>query len=158
MFHPVVRDDRKNWKYLIKLFNDLLRMDGFELYEKNHISGRAIYGWRCVDHKNIFIQNQVKNLNHSFDSDHIRVQIEAMNSAIDKNPYDAIGKAKELLETCCKTILLNKNNSIDGNWDVIRLTKETCSILKLTPDDINNAAKASETIKKLLGNLSVISQ
>ncbi|MCL1994161.1 MAG: abortive infection family protein [Spirochaetes bacterium] len=158
MFHPAVRDENKNWEYLIKLFNDLLRIDGFELYEKPHISGSTLYGWRCINSVNIVIQNQVRNLIQSFDSEHIRVQIEAMNIAIDKNPYDAIGKAKELLETCCKTILNYNGIVLDTSWDVIRLTKETCNVLKLTPDDIANTNKASETIKRLLGNLSVISQ
>jgi len=158
MFHPAVRDEKKNWKRLLELINDLLHVDGYELHEKAHISGRTVYDWRSMDNKNVVIQNQVENLIQSFNSDYIRTQIKAMNSAIDTHPYDAIGKAKELLETCCKTILNNKGVSIDTDWDIIRLTKETCGVLKLTPDDIDNAAKASETIKKLLGNLSVISQ
>ena len=53
---------------------------------------------------------------------------------------------------------MERKVAADPDWDVIRLNKETCKLLKLTPDDIDNAAKASETIKKLLGNLSVISQ
>ena len=52
-----------------------------------------------------------------------------------------------MLETCCKTVLNNKGVSINANWDIIRLTKETCGVLKLTPNDIDNAAKARETIK-----------
>jgi hypothetical protein len=81
-----------------------------------------------------------------------------MNETIEKQPYEAIGKAKELFENCCKTILAEKNNPIETNWDVIRLTKETCKVLKLTPDDIDDTERASETIKKLLGNLVAISQ
>ena len=81
-----------------------------------------------------------------------------MNESIDKQPYEAIGKAKELFENCCKTILLERKIDSDPDWDVIRLNKETCKLLKLTPDDIDNAARASETIRKLLGNLSVICQ
>ena len=158
MFHPVVRDDKKNWKHLLDLINDLLRADDYELYEKSSISGRAVYGWRIASNRNAVIQNQAANLMQKFGSTYIRAQIESMNIAIDKNPYDAIGKAKELLETCCKTILNKKNVFYKTEWDIIKLTKETCSVLKLTPDDIDNAAKASEVIKKLLSNLSVISQ
>ena len=158
MFHPAVRDEKKNWKRLLELVNELLRVDGYELYEKAHISGRSVYDWRSVNSQNIVIQNQAQNLIQSFDSDYISTQITAMNVAIDSNPFDAIEKAKELLEACCKTILKSKGISINTDWDVIRLTKETCGVLKLTPDDIDNAAKASDIIKKLLGNLSVISQ
>ena len=83
---------------------------------------------------------------------------ELYEDSIDKQPYEAIGKAKELFENCYKTILGDRKVVIDLEWDVIKLNRETCKLLKLTPDDIDNAAKASEMIKKLLGNLSVISQ
>ena len=158
IFHPAVRDENKDWKGLLKLINDLLRIDGYELYGKSHISNRTEYSWRNIAHRNAVIHNQTQSLIQSFNTDYIRVQIDAMNEAIDASPYDAIGKAKELLEICCKTILNNKNIPINEDWDVIRLTKETCGALNLTPDNIDNAAKASETIKKILGNLSVISQ
>ena len=158
IFHPAVRNEKNKWRPLLELINELLRIDGYELYEKSHISGRTVYDWRSISNQNVVIENQTENLMHSFNSDYIRAQITAMNAAIDSNPYDAIGKAKELLETCCKTILKSKGISINANWDVIRLTKATCSALKLTPDDIDDEAKASDVIKKLLGNLSAISQ
>jgi len=158
MFHPAVRDEKKNWKRVLDLINELLHIDDHELYEKSYLSNMAVYGWRNTNNKNAVIQSQAKNLMEKFDSDYIRAQIKTMNSAIDDNPYDAIGKAKELLETCCKTILKSKMVTINKDWDIPKLTKETCGVLKLTPDDIDNAAKASETIKKLLANLSVISQ
>ena len=81
-----------------------------------------------------------------------------MNKSIDEKPYEAIGKAKELFENCCLTILEERQQPIEHDWDVTRLTKETCRVLKLTPDNIESAEKASETIKKLLGNLAAISQ
>jgi predicted nucleic acid-binding protein len=158
MFHPAVRDESKNWEQLLKLINDLLRIDGYELSEKPHTSGKTSYKWQCVDNKNVVIQSLAQNIIQNFDSDYIRTQVETIITTTDKNPYDAIGKSKELLETCCKTILKNMNISTNTDWDVIKLTKETCGVLKLTPDNIDNATKASETIKKLLGNLSVISQ
>jgi hypothetical protein len=158
MFHPVVRDEKKNWKRLLDLINELLLIDNHELYEKSFLSNRAVYGWRNVNKHNTVIQIQADNLIQKFNSDYIRAQINTMNMAINNNPYESIGKAKELLETCCKTILNNKNVIINNDWDIIKLTKETCSVLKLTPDNIDNSAKASDTIKKLLANLSVISQ
>lgn len=45
-FHPAVRDERKNWKHLLALINSLLIVDGYELFEETHISGRPKYGWR----------------------------------------------------------------------------------------------------------------
>jgi len=158
MFHPAVRDEKKNWKRLLVFINEKLRIDNFELYEASYLSDKAVYGWRNIKNQNIVIQNQAENIIQKFNSDYIRTQFAAMNLAIENSPYDAIGKAKELLETCCKTILIKKDIPINKDWDIIRLTKETSSILKLTPDDIENTAKASDIIKRLLANLSNISQ
>ena len=49
MFHPFVRNEKEPWgEFLIK-FNELLAPDGYELYEKSHISGRAVYGYHRLD-------------------------------------------------------------------------------------------------------------
>jgi hypothetical protein len=39
-----------------------------------------------------------------------------------ENPTDAIGKANELIESCCKTILENEQIAWDKNWDMSKLT------------------------------------
>ena len=49
MFNPYVRQETMPWQeYLIK-FNELLAPDGYEIYEKSHISGRAVYDFRRLD-------------------------------------------------------------------------------------------------------------
>ena len=48
MFHPIVRNESQPWKKILSIINDLLRIDGYELYEHSHISGRAIYTWREI--------------------------------------------------------------------------------------------------------------
>ena len=50
MLHPAVRDEKQPWQEYLKKFNELLGMDGYELYEKEHISGRAVYGYREIDY------------------------------------------------------------------------------------------------------------
>lgn len=50
MLHPFVRDEKQPWQEYLKKFNELLNPDGYELYEKNHISGRAVYSYREIDH------------------------------------------------------------------------------------------------------------
>lgn len=158
MFHPYVRNEKSAWNIVLNDINSLLLHDGYEIYEKGQISGRSVYGWKDILTKNIVIERQAENLAEKFNSEYIINQIKSMNGMIEISPYDAIGKAKELFESCCKTILKENNLPIENDWDIIRLTKEVCKILKLTPDDIDNAVKASDTIKKLLGNLSAISQ
>jgi len=98
----------------------------------------------------------VKMTARGFNSSYINTQINRMEIAIDNDPALAIGTAKELLETCCKTILLERNSSVEGKPDVPRLTRLTLKELKLTPDDIPNKSKGSEIIKRLLQNLSTI--
>ena len=62
-------------------------------------------------------------------------------------------KAKELIESCCKTILDNKGVTWDKNWDMSKLTGETLKLLNLTPKNIPDSDPVSENIKAVLGNL-----
>ena len=46
VFHPYVRDEQRDWKRFFNEINKLIRIDGYELYPKEQVSGRDIYGWR----------------------------------------------------------------------------------------------------------------
>lgn len=43
MLHPAVRDESSQWKDYLEKFNSLLRVDGYELYPAQRISGRDVY-------------------------------------------------------------------------------------------------------------------
>lgn len=92
-------------------------------------------------------------LQEKFSSEYLSKQIELMLKMQVENPTDAIGKAKELIESCCKTILDNQNVSWDKNWDMSKLTGETLNLLNLTPKAIPDTDPVSENIKAVLGNL-----
>lgn len=94
-----------------------------------------------------------ENLQKSFSSEYLSKQIEIMLKMQTENPTDAIGKAKELIESCCKTILDNKGVTWDKNWDMSKLTGETLNLLNLTPKSIPDTDPVSESIKAVLGNL-----
>lgn len=79
-----------------------------------------------------------------------------MESAVDNDPGLAIGTAKELVETVCKTILEDRGITLDGNLELPKLVKQTAAELKLTPSDIPDEVKASDSIKRLLKNLADI--
>lgn len=49
VFHPAVRHENGYWKEFLDEINGLLRVDGYELYPENKISGRDVYGWRKYD-------------------------------------------------------------------------------------------------------------
>ena len=92
-------------------------------------------------------------LQEKFTSEYLSKQIELMLRMQTENPTDAIGKAKELIESCCKTILENEKITWDKNWDMGNLTRETLKHLKLTPEAISDTDPVSENIKAVLGNL-----
>lgn len=85
-------------------------------------------------------------------------QIERMNLAVEKDPTLAIGTAKELVESVCKTILTEREISFSPDADVPKLVKETRQALGLIPDAIPNSAKGADTIRRLLSNLGNVAQ
>lgn len=91
-----------------------------------------------------------------FDAQHMADQIRRMESAVESDPSLAIGTAKELIETCCKTILAERGKPVTGKPDIPALTKETLKELKLVPDGVPDSARGSEVIKRLLSNLGTI--
>lgn len=98
-----------------------------------------------------------------FDAAYIQTQVTRIESAIENDPALAIGSAKELVETCCKTILGERGVEVDDNMDVPKLVKTTLRELKLTPDDVRapkketeTASKAAESMKRMLQNLGGI--
>ncbi|WP_044479815.1 protein kinase domain-containing protein, partial [Paenibacillus antibioticophila] len=49
MFHPLVRSEKSDWQSVKESVNELLKMDGYEIYEIEKISGRSVYSYRyCV--------------------------------------------------------------------------------------------------------------
>lgn len=92
-------------------------------------------------------------LQEKFTSEYLSKQIELMIRMQIENPTDAIGKAKELIESCCKTILENEKIVWDKNWGISKLTSETLNYLNLTPQTITDTDPVSANIKAVLGNL-----
>jgi len=90
------------------------------------------------------------------DAKHLVQQIRRMELSVETDPSLAIGTAKELIETCCKTILAERSVTISGTADVSTLTKETLKALKLVPEGIPDAARGADVIKRLLSNLGTI--
>lgn len=93
---------------------------------------------------------QVLNANH------LAEQIRRLEASVENDPSLAIGTAKELIETCCKTILAERGKPVTGSPDVSVLTKETLKELKLVPECIPEAARGADVIKRLLSNLGTI--
>lgn len=91
-----------------------------------------------------------------FDARHLAEQLQRMEKAIEEDPSLAIGTAKELIETCCKTILAERGKPVAGTPDISNLTKDTLKELKLVPDGVPDSTRGADVIKRLLMNLGTI--
>ena len=108
VFHPIVRLEDSDWEKYLSEINDLIKFDGYKIVQSTSISGRAVYG--VVKVKNDELINEYSSkLKNEFNTDYINSQISVMIEMIDRNPNFAIGKAKELLESCAKTDLDDLN-------------------------------------------------
>jgi hypothetical protein len=79
--------------------------------------------------------DQLAETAHALDAHALRKQIDRIRNSMDDDPSLAIGTAKELLETTCKTILADFGITADQAWDLTRLVKETRNVLYLVPED-----------------------
>ena len=156
--HPVVRADPIEVTRLVQTYNDALRADGYELTKTAEISGRPIYSARFVGDTIAPNVKAAREVLESLDLGYVSQQITRMEAAVANDPELAIGTAKELIETCCKTILHERGVDLPSKPDLAKLVKTTAKELKLTPDDIPDEAKAVNSIRRLLSNLASVAQ
>lgn len=93
-----------------------------------------------------------------FDLPELHRQIQRMQAAVEDDPALAIGTAKELVESVCKTILEQRQISFPEDADIGQLVKEARKALGLIPESIPNSAKGAESIRRLLSNLGNVAQ
>jgi hypothetical protein len=156
LLHPVVRADKDEVERLRLTFNKALREDGYELVECDRVSGRPLFNARLTAAQIVPATQKLKTAFEHATMTYVVQQITRMEAAIEVDPGLAIGTAKELVETCCKTILFDRNLAVDKSTDLPSLVKQAAKALALTPDDIPEQARAAETIRRLLSNLGSI--
>ena len=133
----------KNFAVLVKW----LRQDGFEF-----ASGILRPIGKVVE------LGGISQIAHKFDSVELHRMIGRMQNSVDDDPSLAIGTAKEIIETTCKTILEERGLAINLEWDTSRLVKETREVIGLLPESVPESARGKETIRKILGSLASIGQ
>ena len=109
-------------------------------------------GWRNSEYS----VSRADNVADVLDADEMQKQVERIKNAIDSDPALAIGTSKELVESCCKTILKKSGIPFNKSDDLPKLTKALTQALKLVPDDIRDKAKGADKIKLILRNLSAL--
>jgi hypothetical protein len=156
--HPIVRPDPAEAERICRLYNEYLRNDGFQIVEKTKLSGKPVFIGRHVGVGITPALGAAKATLGGTDPGYIAQQITRMETAVLNDPTLAIGTAKELVESCCKTILEARDISFGRSADLPELIKATVKVLELAPENIPDSNKAADTIKRLLNNLATITQ
>lgn len=154
--HPAVRSDREEVQRLVDLYNRHLRKDGWELAEVAQISGHPVYAAQPRTAVPGPVRHVAKMAITAGDISYLAQQITRMEAAIENDPELAIGTAKELIETACKTVLEATGNDVDPKWKLTQLLKATTKQLQITPDSVSVDAAAAESIRQVLGSLGTI--
>ena len=102
---------------------------------------------------NQFSAFAAKSVEEAFSSEYINKQMSIMLENQSTNPTEAIGKAKELIESCCETILERNGITPNKDWKLNQLVDETMKLLEITPKHIPDTAKGATAIKAILGSL-----
>lgn len=120
------------------------------IYQKCKVIVERIEGTSSV------ISQTADDLKKKFSSEYMSKQIELMVSMQKTNPTNAIGTAKELIESCCKTILDELGIPWNKTDDVPQLTNKTLDALNLLPANVQSTDQGADAIKAVLGNLRSI--
>lgn len=99
------------------------------------------------------LDQTAKYLKQEFSSEYMNEQIELLVRMRTEHPTDAIGKSKEVLESCCKTILSRQGIAIDPDWQMPQLCKRTAKLLKVDASDVDPSGPQGKIVKKILGSL-----
>ncbi|RTL49924.1 MAG: hypothetical protein EKK46_14070 [Rhodocyclaceae bacterium] len=156
MVHPVVRPDRNDTLSLVNSFNDRLQQVGWKIVEAEPIAGRPRFQPQQTKLSTGRSVTRAKAVADALDAGWMQKEIERAERSVDSDPALAIGTAKELVESCCKSILTKLEVEFSKNADISDLTKTLAKELKLVPEGIPNEAKGAETVRLILRNLSAL--
>lgn len=152
--HPVVRPDRNEALKLVSDFNDQLRQAGCEIFEEERIGGRPRFSYRELTHYGPRAVSRAHTVADALNAGWMAKAIERLERAVDSDPELAIGTAKELVESCCKTILTKRRVEFSRSADLGSLTKLLVKELQLVPEGVSDQAKGVDNIRLILRNLT----
>lgn len=156
--HPRTRTDENEVDQLFEIYNIYLSIDGFEVFKSDEISGCPLFSWREKSLGTSQINSKVSEIRRYFNSEYVNQKMDIITKSLNTNADLAIGTAKELLETACKSILKQKTGTYDDGMDLPQLVKAAIKHLNTKPKHINDADKAENSVKKILGGINAIVQ
>lgn len=152
--HPVVRPDRDEAIRLVSQFNEQLRQAEWEIFEEERLGGRPRFAYRRVTSRVARSVSRARTVADALDAGWMAKEMERLEKSVDADPALAIGTAKEIVETCCKTILTKRGVAFGKSADLGDLSKLLVKELSLVPEGINDEARGANNIKLILRNLT----
>jgi hypothetical protein len=122
-----------------------LERDGFKFED-----GRLIAIGRSIDLSSITATAAALDIPEMYN------QIRRIEDSIEDDPALAIGTAKELVETTCKTILDARKVPYPPDEKLPALVKVTRECLNLMPDQIGDNVPGADSVRQILGALGNI--
>ena len=154
--HPAVRNSEDELQQLLSIYNKNLEADGFEIIQTDEISGKPIFFGRQNVIGQAHLAAKKFEIKKYLNTEYVNSKINTMNDAVNKDTDLAIGTAKELLETTCKSILKQKGVKPDPNWTLPKLVNKTTATLDFKPKEPEDPEKADKSIRQILGGISTI--
>lgn len=156
--HPRIRTSSDEVSRLNEIYNRHLHADGFEIAQTDEISEKPVFSGRQKTIGQAHLIAKKVEIKKYLNTEYVNGKINMMTEAIHKDTDLAIGTAKELLETTCKSILKQKNIEIDSKWTLPQLLKTTTNCLDFSPKEVEEPEKAEKGIRQILGGVSSIVQ
>ena len=156
--HPVVRPDHNESRKLVKHFNEQLNKAGWHISVGEQIAGRPRFFAAPLGQANNRYTTKALKVAETLDASFIEKLIDRAETAIENDPGLAIGTAKEMIETVCKTILRKEGIEFSKSTDLLKLTRLVHKELELIPDDVSEKKRGADTIKVTLSNLATLTQ
>lgn len=156
--HPRIREKVTETNELISLYNRCLAIDEFEVVQKDLISGVPVFAGRQKLIDQAYTDAKKIEIKKYLDTNYVNGKINVMTNAIHNDTDLAIGTAKELLETVCKSILNHRGEHLKPEWTLPQLIKATTSALDFKPKGASDPEKAERAIRQVLGGIASIVQ
>ncbi|MYF30483.1 MAG: abortive infection family protein [Gammaproteobacteria bacterium] len=156
VLHPGVRIDATEQAQLAIAFNDHLGNGGWQLVEDMVLDGRPTYVAERKVHGLGNSVRRIKAVAASLGSGNLYEDLRRLEHIGDTEPGEAIGLAKEIVESCCKLILDDRNVPYPETADIPKLLKLLRGEIEIMPQGIRETAKASNEIRDVLTSLGKI--
>jgi AbiJ N-terminal domain 3/Abortive infection C-terminus len=154
--HPAARMDEAEIIKMQELYNNHLVADGYEIIQVSEISGKPVFeGRQKVIGMSHLIAKKAE-IKKYLNTEYVNNKINLMNESVSTDTDLAIGTAKELIETACKSILKKHGSESNPEWNLGKLLKETSEILDFKPKKASDPDNADTSIKQILKGITTM--